>query len=388
MMNSNRWQGITTFACMGLLLSAVAAGAGACSASANDAENEGSDAGGAGAGNTWSEGDTTSGGDNGGPGRQNPNPPPTDDGGAPPKVYAPVGSPCGDMSLTESRMCGICGTQQRACLPGDGGLVWADWGACIGELPDGCDPTKQYADEDCGRCGKRQVICQNNCQFAPGLVCQEPAGAECSAGEVKFFPGLSCTTGGRFRTCDGATCKFNAASACVDPGHGSVSGKVIRVSGYPGDTVSGAYDLPAGTKTASAHSGYSPTSMCPIVVDPTTQVSYVDVEIRNDTGTTITTSVYSAKPSAGTPIDTIIAAYGPVAHGTSTPANRAQCAGKVIDTCNDANGTPKSCEFGMAGLMMSEGNALVIPPGQSYVVHVAAWDDTESGPIQIAARTE
>ena len=69
--------------------------------------------------------------------------------------------PCAPLGSTETRACGMCGTQLRVC---SSSLTWSDWSSCSGEtglcLPGATDTTSEGCDS-----GSKTRTCQAACTW-------------------------------------------------------------------------------------------------------------------------------------------------------------------------------------------------------------------------------
>jgi len=111
----------------------------------------------------------------------------------------------------ESRACGKCGKQKRACGTG----TWGDWKACEDEIATAECAIGETRETDCGNCGKQKDTCDPAaCTWVDGSCGGE---GECAPGDVDTTT-ASCTTAGeiRTRTCDDK-CKYSAFGACALP---------------------------------------------------------------------------------------------------------------------------------------------------------------------------
>lgn len=350
-----------------------------CSAGANDPTGDEQDATVGAADAAWSDGG--GGSEGGGKDSGGPNDAAADvkvDTGAP-------GTVCPDTSIIENQNCGICGNQSRGCFPSDAGVpLWGDWGACGGEKDGGCDPSMQYPDSDCGRCGKKPQICQANCEFAQGLVCQEPAGVECAVGDVAFFPGLSCpATQGRYRSCE-STCKYGAPGGCTNPGTGGVVGTQITISGFQNTSVDAVYSIAASPDQFYPNT-FTNQGRCPISLQ-TAKRPYKIFSVRNTTIAPATVSIYTAKPTGSTLSGTYIAVYD------KNPVSEADFAACLDGTfaesaCSEKIGVPESCASGFAGLMAGDNQGVRINANQTLYVVVWAKSTSLLGNFTAVVRT-
>ena len=75
--------------------------------------------------------------------------------------------PCAPFASTESRACGMCGSQLRVC---NTSLTWSDWSSCSGEtgacLPGASDTTSAGCDS-----GSKTRTCDAACTWSPFGPC-------------------------------------------------------------------------------------------------------------------------------------------------------------------------------------------------------------------------
>jgi hypothetical protein len=295
----------------------------------------------------------------------------------------------------------MCGNHTRLCLAdpdagtGDAAAtsgVWGAWGFCQNEVPGGCVPGTT-SQEDCGLCGSRTKICQNDCTYAVGSCQGQPANA-CTPGTMDFQVGLSCDVGGRSRFCsDGGTtqpgvaaCTYGNYGGCYIP-EGGTTGAELDIATTAGGTKSGTFNLPA----AQTIGRLGAFDQCPNATIGTTITSYQYVEVHNPTAQTAKVSIWGSKAPAGSDIDTIMAVY----NGFNVPLTdtaRKACSVGVTDDCSDTT-DPTSCLMSWAGLMSADGNPVTIGPFNSAIVYTAAYfaasgTITTSGPYILSVRTE
>ncbi|MDF2695911.1 MAG: hypothetical protein K0S65_4294 [Labilithrix sp.] len=290
------------------------------------------------------------------------------------------GSACPTKDLVQQQACGLCGVQYRLCAPTDRDAgspnVWQPWGYCQNELVDGCEPGTTTT-EACGLCGTRQKVCQNDCRYAVGACKGEPANA-CEPGKVDFQDGLSCTVGGRQRTCQ-ANCVYTDFGDCFTPGEPDVPS--LTVSGTAGQTVTGDFVLTTAEKLPRL-SGTCPNADADNAERPSNWIKLI-----NPTGSVLKVTVWtlkSTKPGA-TVIDTVMASYGKSFPGT--PAKREACIAGVIDGCPDgAAGDPGSCLNSWAALYGA--NAVAIGANSQAYIWVGGYSDSAVGDYQLSARTD
>lgn len=331
-----------------------------------DAGNDKGDAGDA--GDSGYTGPTVDAGDGG-----DPSVTPSPDAGAP-------GTPCSPADTVQQQACGLCGVQYRLCAPtsNEPGApsVWQEWGYCQNEIVDGCVPGTTVT-EDCGLCGTRQKVCQNDCRYAVGACKNEPVNA-CSPGTVDFQEGLSCLEGGRSRTCQD-TCTYGPFGDCFTPGEPDVP--ELIVSPTVGGKVLGDFVL-TSTEKLPRLSGTCPNGDADNAERPSNWI-----RLKNPSSTAVKVTVWtlkSTKPNA-TVIDTVMASYGKTF--PNTQAKREACVSGVIDGCSDgAAGDPTSCLNSWAALYGA--NAVSIGANSHAYIWVGGWSDTSVGDYQLAARTD
>jgi hypothetical protein len=296
---------------------------------------------------------------------------------APPDVLEEVGSPCPMAGSTQTRACGICGTQTSTCKGG----AWGPFGSCSGELEGGCMPDATVM-ESCGFCGTRMRVCASDCEYAVS-ACTGQVPDACVPGAVDFEPDPTCDDAGilgKARIC-GSTCTLGPESACEAPPASLV------IASSPMAVVDTIVDFSAMKEIPSLQTLLG----CPQAIDdagdnPDTPYGYVAVS--NPTAQTAVVSIWTSKTPAGPTIDTMITSYvGSVI--PMTVAARDNCTGTVTDSCGDIS-DPTSCHPGWGGLMQSDGNAVTLGPGASVIVYVAAspMSTPSVGPIRLSARTE
>ncbi|HEX7666368.1 MAG TPA: hypothetical protein VF407_17700, partial [Polyangiaceae bacterium] len=280
------------------------------------------------------------------------------DGG---KTTGPVkpaeGSACDPSTALSSpdatETCGLCGTQNRACLADssvDGGYAWAAWSPCTGEVTaaDKCDPSITYPSTACGNCGTTPQVCGSDCHFETGFTCTEPANA-CTPGDTTFVLGSSCTASGQGRvyTCS-ATCAYGSPSACQDPPPNPNS---LTISATVGDEVTKNFELTSANTTGKI-SGIS----CPASVSTSTTVQNLWISIVNPTTRTVTVGLWDGPQVSTDPkVDTIMAWY-PTPVVPKTAADQKACT-----SINDECGTSGAECAGSPWSNLSTTNAASIP---------------------------
>lgn len=286
------------------------------------------------------------------------------------------GSPCPVKDQVAQQSCGLCGFQTRLCAPSDRSNpaspnTWQPWGFCQNEVAGGCVPGTSTS-EACGLCGTRQKVCQIDCQYAVGACKNEPPNA-CQPGKVEFQAGLSCTEGGRSRTC-GPTCQYGSFGACFTPG-----APTLVASGNVGGKVTGEFTLSLDNKAPRLG------GTCPSGSLASTSTAFQYVTIENPTAATLVVSVYTNQSSnAGSGyIDTVIASYS----GNTVPvtdAARKACVKGVNDGCSDPDAD--ACNSSWGGLVGA--NAITLAPNSKSLVYVGAWGASDKGDYALIARTD
>jgi hypothetical protein len=300
---------------------------------------------------------------------------------------APVdaGTVCRTGNDFEERSCGVCGRQSRICrAQADGGLGWADWSFCNGQLDGGCVPgTEPDGGLACGnRCGRQRAVCQNDCAYAYG-ACIAPPGAVCDKGTSAWTQddaGCTDPTHGRRRSCLN-DCSWGTWSDC-EPFYTLVDGGLTT----PAELTITNDQAKTVTKTLVSTTTMArlPTfpSACPLTgTFSSTATSYVYATVGNATSQPRTVAVWASTPTGGTSIDTVTAVYAN-ATGPTDEASRRSCVGTVNDTC--ASGNPQGCASPWSGLVGTE--AIVIPAGATYTVLVQAYFSGDVGGVVINAK--
>lgn len=298
---------------------------------------------------------------------------------------AAEGSPCdlstalGDPESTEA--CGLCGTQNRACLSPDGGAagaVWAAWSPCTGEVSgaNACDPSKTYTATACGNCGTMPAVCDpTSCLFESGFDCSEPINA-CHPTDTKFVLGASCATAGQGRvyTC-GATCSFGSPSACEAP---PPNPNTVTISSTVGTTVNAVFNLAASSTTPKIVGSSCPTTL-------SSSTSFIDIAIVNPTTRTVTVSLWDGpSTSAGTNYDTLMAWYpSPV----FPPSDMTACS-SASDDCSGSTDCANSSSGSSGWSSLSGSDAASIPAGGTITLYVGMYSTSTSGNVKIYAKTE
>jgi hypothetical protein len=289
----------------------------------------------------------------------------------------PTGSTCPTKDLVGKQSCGLCGFQTRLCAPSTPSdpaspLAWEEWGFCQHEVVGGCVPGTA-TNEACGLCGTRAKVCQIDCQYAVGACKNEPVGA-CSPGNVDFQTGLSCSAGGRSRTC-GPTCEYGSFGACFVPGE-----PTLVLAGAAGGKTTGQFTLPPATKAPRL------TGTCPSGSVNNSATSYSYVVLVNPTANALTVSVWNGKSTnAGSAdIDTVMASYVTATKPT-TDTERTACSTGVNDDCSNSSDAT-ACLHLWSGLFGT--SAVTVPANGKAYIYVAALSTSTSGDYQLTARTD
>jgi len=303
------------------------------------------------------------------------------DAGNDASTLPPEGSPCTNVAQVQSEPCGYCGTHDRACLSdGQGGHVWGAWGYCQGQPFNAFDPNSTYSDAPCpGKCATQHQVCLSNCTFDQTQACTEPTNA-CWPNNLDYEEGLSCTTGGRERTCD-SKCQWGNYGSCQS----GPSMLTLQVPTNVGDVTSIVQNLDANSKVARVS-----TANCPSTLT-TTSSAYNYIVVHNPSTTqAATVDIFHSTASGQSNIDTVMTVYlGSTPPSSTDTAARQACMGYVDDTCTDTSSTnPASCSSGWAGLMVGNSHGVTIPPNGNVVVYSAAYSSTGSGDFQINVRTK
>ncbi len=295
-----------------------------------------------------------------------------------------AGPICRSSNDFDERSCGVCGRQSRICrTQADGGLGWADWSFCNGQLDGGCVPgTEPDGGLACGnRCGRQRAVCQNDCSYAFGS-CIAPPGAVCDKGTSAWTQddaGCTDPTHGRRRSCLN-DCSWGTWSDCepyytlADGGLAASAELVIT-----NDTTKSVTKTLASTTTMARIPTFP--SACPLTGTFSTATAYVYATVGNATAQPRTVAVWASTPTGGASIDTVTAVY-PTATGPTDETARRSCVGTANDTC--ASGNPQGCSSPWSGLVGSE--AIVIPAGATYTVLVQAYFSTGTGGVVINAK--
>lgn len=291
----------------------------------------------------------------------------------------------------EERSCGVCGRQSRICrTQADGGLGWADWSYCNGQLDGGCTPgTEPDGGLACGnRCGRQRAVCQNDCSYAYGS-CIAPPGAVCDKGTSTWTQddaGCTDPTHGRRRSCLN-DCSWGTWSDCEpyftlrDGGTTSAANLVIT-----NDTVQSAVRTFSSAATLpllpAPFSGYG---SCPLTASFSSVTPYVYVTVGNATAAARTVSLWASGASvdggAASSIDTVSAVY-PTATAPTVEADRRACVGSPNDTC--PSGNTEGCASPFSGHVGT--NAIVIPSGAVYTFVVQAYSSSSTGTLRLNAK--
>lgn len=274
-----------------------------------------------------------------------------------------TGTACTTVGFIYTKKCGLCGTAEAAC---EADMKVGVYGACSGEVVDGCMPgtTRTSA---CGLCGTKSEICQNNCQWASGTCMGEPVGA-CPPGDVKYTT-AGCTEANTFRkqVC-GTTCQFGAP----EPPPCKPKDTSVSISTTTGGTVSFSGELSKLTDQIPRITG-----TCPVTLS-STNTSYAYIEVKNPTAQVAKVEIYFDAPTAGTDIDTVVTTYP----GSTIPtgAARTACTNLVNDICSTS-----PCTGSWSGLVGA--NAVSIPAGTSIIVYHGAYSSSSTGPFVMFVKT-
>jgi hypothetical protein len=303
-----------------------------------------------------------------------------------------AGRTCATANDFEERSCGVCGTQSRLCRrQSDGGLDWATWSFCNGQLDGGCAPgTEPDGGIACGnRCGRQRAVCQTDCTYAFGSCVPAPNAVCDKGGSVWEQADAGCTdpTEGRRRSCLD-DCTWGTWSGCEpyyvlrDGGLTASADLVItndtRLSVVR--TFAASATLP---RLPAPFSGYT---ACPMGdTFSSTSTPWVSVTVGNATATPRTVSLWasSVTTDGGTSasVDTVSAVY-PTATFPTTEADRRACVGGTNDGC--PSGNTEGCASPWSGHVGT--NAVVIPSGAVYTFVVQAYSSTSTGTVQLNAK--
>lgn len=119
-------------------------------------------------------------------------------------------SPC-EAGATETRPCGMCGSQNRYCT----GSSWSDWTTCSGEMTGADCSVGEVRASDCGMCGTQKDTCDpTTCTWITGAC---TGAGVCNPGETQTTT-ASCANPGEIRTktCTDK-CAWSAFGACTLP---------------------------------------------------------------------------------------------------------------------------------------------------------------------------
>lgn len=154
------------------------------------------------------------------------------DGAVPTAVVPGAACPLADAIVSET--CGACGTREAICVAsrtGPGG-TWSDFGACTGEVEDGCT-AGTIVTEACGNCGTLTRTCSAYCEWDTP-ACVEPPNA-CTPYATGYTT-AGCPAGGYRRR----TCTASCAWGTFAPSCSQTEGPLV-VAPTVGGTVSGIY---------------------------------------------------------------------------------------------------------------------------------------------------
>jgi hypothetical protein len=226
--------------------------------------------------------------------------------------------------------------------------------------------------------------CSNACQWPdPSAGACKDAGP-CAPGEYDFKVGLSCSSGGRLRTCD-STCQWgDFDSTCIDG-----PPVILTIGETVGQKVKQKFTLDSTHMLPRLPTG----SSCP-VGDPSsnTVTPYIYVKLVNPTAKDAKVSIWHSDSGAGY-IDSVIAVYNTVSPPMD-PAERQECVTGTmsLDGCNDNTTDPDgtACKSSWAGLMLHDGssdNSVTVPAGSYLWVYNGAWSASGTGAFQLNAIT-
>ncbi len=242
---------------------------------------------------------------------------------------------CPVLNATRSRACGMCGQAISRCIDnGRGNGTWSAYGACTGEVADGCTPGSVKS-EPCGACGTVTKTCNNACAYAT-TACSEPA---------------SCSTG------------------------------VLNVPFTVGGTNSQIVTL------STAQVGTRIRGACPATLEPLVgPFTYQYTEVKNSTGHPATVTIYVSQAAGGPLLDTTMVAY----NGTVRPADAASqkaCNFGVSDTSEGYLALTGYVDFPIL-------TSVPVAAGASIQVNVmsfsalSAGDAKTTGAVKLNVRTD
>jgi hypothetical protein len=196
---------------------------------------------------------------------------------------------------------------------------------------------------------------------------------------VAFTPSAACSDagfGGTQQVCT-ATCSWDASAACVTPP------STLTVSTTAGAEINTFVDLTGLNEKPLVAMNFS----CPTTLTTTTLTPFAFVTLTNPNATqTATVSVWTSQVTGQPQIDTAIGAYKTI------PASNAAlktCVNAPTDTCMDTT-DPTSCLTTYGGLMLTDGDPVVIPAGGSVAIFVQdqLGDVADQGIVGVTVRTE
>ena len=218
--------------------------------------------------------------------------------------------------------------------------------------------------------------------------CIVPANAVCDKGTSTWVMGLGCQTPGegRRRSC-ADDCTWGTWGPCevqypaID---GSTPVNADIVISAIGQVVSATRTLSAGSTIARVPSSFAAVT-CPIAASTSFSSSvtpFVYTTIGNSTPAPRTVAIWASMAPGGSNIDTVMATY-PFAPGPMLEADRRNCIGVTNDDCG-TNTVGCDTASGFSGLV--EGDAITIPPGQTFTVIVQSYFSTDTGSFVLNAK--
>lgn len=306
------------------------------------------------------------------------------DGGKPAKPDASVdagppppapGTACTKIDEIFKRSCGACGTQEALCLAGEDGGAGkvSDYGACTGEVADGCIPGTT-ATESCGNCGTLTKTCNKYCAWTKTACAGEPTNS-CAAGTVAWST-TGCPSGMTQRSCSDACQWSSFTGVCSAPDF------VVKASGVVGKTASVIFPLTASLRSKKV------TGSCATGANVSTTDNHVVAYVRVQNDNTVATkiSAWNSQAPGGTVIDTILTAYTRVP--TSDEELRA-CEKGAGDYCTTTKLPCGDSKFGA----LTDANAVVVPAGGARIIAVTTSQvygagNVVEGPIVLNVRTD
>jgi hypothetical protein len=235
----------------------------------------------------------------------------------------------------------------------------------------------------CGRCGIQQSICQAATCTWYQYTCNEPADASCYPGSQSFVIGLSCTSGGRWSTCQ-SDCSWGAYGACTVLDGGALSGDYLVIPGTAGAKASKTFTL-----DSSAPIPVLTDSTCPSRFGAATPSGFV--QLINNNAKSATVSVWHAQASGGAALGTagtVMAVYttslAPLAADTE---GRAACSALDQGPCFDSVTDGAACQASFAGLMIGDSNQVTVPRNSWVWIYSASQAAGTGGPYVLTVMT-